>query len=126
MQDAINILKGKTIFTSIDLANAYSQLPLPKESQEPTGFITNAGIFEFRRCPYGLKQSAGYFQSTLERVLSGLVGEILLCYVDDILVFSTNLEEHLNDLDRLFIRLRASKLKLKPSKCHFGAIIAPC
>ena len=121
LRDAVNILRNKKIFTSIDLANAYWQLPLSKESQEYTGFINHMGVFAFKRCPYGLKQSAGYFQSTLERVLAGLVGDCLLCYVDDILVFSENLSDHLNNLSKIFARLRNARLKLKPSKCNFGA-----
>ena len=72
---------------------------------------------EFKRCPFGLAQASAYFQRLVNEVLSGLV--FAFGYLDDILVFSPDMETHLQHLRTLFERLRKADLKLKEVKCNF-------
>ena len=65
-------------------------------------------------------QRSEQFQMLMSFVLKGLNWKFVLCYIDDILVFSPNLETHLQHLQEVFQRLRQANLTLKPSKCNFG------
>ena len=70
--------------------------------------------------PFGLRNAPMSFQLLMSMVLRGLNWKYVLCYIDDILVFSPDLEIHIKHLDEVFQRLRDAKLTLKPSKCKFG------
>ena len=69
--------------------------------------------------PFGLKNAPPYFQRRMDEVLRGL--PFVRCYIDDIVVWSNNLEEHLQHLKEIFQRLREAGLKVHPGKCVFGA-----
>jgi len=75
------------------------------------------GTFRFPKMPFGLCKAPATFQRLMDTVLSGLNYEICLAYLDDIIVFSRDLETHLQRLEQLFKRIREANLKLKPSKC---------
>ena len=77
------------------------------------------GLYEFIRMPFGLCNSPSTFQRLMEACLGDKNFEILLLYLDDILVFSKSFEEHLQRLEIVFNRLRSHGLKIKPSKCQF-------
>ena len=70
-----------------------------------------------KRCPFGLAQAPAYFQRLVNEVLSGLT--FAFGYLDDILVYSPDMETHLEHLRKLFIKLREANLKLKEVKCNF-------
>ena len=93
------------------------------ESREKTAFATPQGLYEFLVMPFGLKNAPAVFQRLMQRVFDGLNPEggkqFLAVYLDDILVFSTTLEEHLAHLRKVIDRLQSANLKLKPSKCRF-------
>ena len=72
---------------------------------------------EFKRCPFGLAQAPAYFQRLVNEVLSRLT--FAFGYLDDILVYSPNMETHLEHWRSLFVKLREADLKLKEVKCNF-------
>ena len=80
-------------------------------------FVSSYGKREFKRCPFGLAQAPAYFQRLVNEVLSGLT--FAFEYLDDILVFSPDMESHLEHLRLLFEKLRATDLKFKEVKCNF-------
>ena len=80
-------------------------------------FVSSFGKWEFKRCPFGLAQAPAYFQRLVNEVLSGLT--FTFGYLDDILVYSPDMETHLEHLRKLFIKLREADLKLKEVKCNF-------
>ena len=90
---------------------------LSEESRPKTAFVSSFGKWEFKRCPFGLAQALAYFQRLVNKVLSGLT--FAFGYLDDILVFSPDMESHLEHLRLLFERLRSADLKLKEVKCNF-------
>ena len=109
-----------TIFSTLDLNSAYFQIPLDPETRQKSAFVTHEGVFEFTRMPFGLRNAPMSFQLLMSLVLKGLNWKFVLCYIDDILVFSPDFNTHLHHLTEVFQRLRDAKLTLKPSKCKFG------
>ena len=90
---------------------------LSEKSRPKGAFISSFGKWVFKRCPFGLAQVPAYFQRLVNEVLSGLT--FAFGYLDDILIYSLDMETHLEHLRKLFIKLREADLKLKEVKCNF-------
>lgn len=75
--------------------------------------------YEFERMPFGLKNAPATFQRLMDLVLSGLQGQELFVYMDNIVIYATSLEEHERKFNLLIDRLRKANLKLQPDKCEF-------
>ena len=99
------------------MRSGYYHMVLSEESRPKTAFASSFGKWEFKRCPFGLTQALAYFQTVVNEVLSGLT--FTFGYLDDILVFSPDMESYLEHLRLLFERLRNADLKLKEVKCNF-------
>ena len=110
-------LKGSNIYSTFDMRSGYYHMVLSKESRPKHAFFSSFGKWEFKRCPFGLAQAPAYFQRLINEVLSGLT--FAFGYLDDILVYSSDMETHLEHLRKLFIKLRETDLKLKEVKCNF-------
>ncbi|MCG8044300.1 MAG: DDE-type integrase/transposase/recombinase [Candidatus Thiodiazotropha taylori] len=95
-------------------------MELDPETKHKSAFVTHEGVYQFTRMPFGLRNAPMSFQMLMSQVLKGLNWKFVLCYIDDILVFSSNFKEHLKHLNEVFQRLREAKLTLKPSKCSFA------
>ena len=125
ISDMLDRLLGATIFTKLDLAMAYHQIPLHPDSAPLTAFRTRYGLFEFRVLPFGLVNAPAAFQSTMADVLGPLIDRCVLVYLDDVLVFSKTPQEHAEHLRDVCSRLRRARLFLKPSKCLWGQPSVP-
>ena len=119
ISDVIDSLEGNMFFSSIDLTSGYFQMALKDESQNLTAFITPMGLYKWKRLPMGLASAPGAFQNLMELVFSGLSYDVAMVYLDDIIVFGRNFEEHMERLELVFCRLQKSGLKIKGSKCKF-------
>jgi len=120
IDDTIRSLVGVKYLSTMDLASGYWQVKVHEDSKEKTAFVVGGrGLFQFRKMPMGLKNSGATFQRLMERVFQGLIGEIALVYLDDVVVFATNFEDMFGNLRVVFDRLREAGLKLKPKKCDF-------
>lgn len=117
--DAIGEAKA-TYFTNLDLMSGFWQMELDEGSRQKAAFITQSGVYEWKRMPFGLQNSPISFQTLMANVLRGLNWKSVLVYVDDILIFSSSFEEHLKHLDQVFKRLKEANLKLQHTKCHFA------
>ena len=111
-------LNGAKIFSALDLTSGYYHIKLGKDSRAKTAFVTPCGKWEFNMVPFGLAQAPAYFQALISMVLEGL-SHFAIAYLDNIIIFSKNEEEHLQHLEIIFQRLREVGLKLKRSKCSF-------
>ena len=111
-------LRGAKVFTTLNLRSGYYHIKLGKDSQAKTAFVTPFGKYEFNMVPFGLAQAPAYFQALINKVLKGL-HKIAVAYLDDIIIFSKNEEEHLEHLRIIFQRLKEASLKLKRSRCDF-------
>jgi len=110
-------LAGTTVFSNLDVRSGYHHIGLTEDSKPKTAFVVQNGKWEFNRVPFGLSQAPAYFQAMINLVLNGL--PFAKGYLDDILIFSKNAEEHLDHLREVFRRLKNAKLKLKREKCDF-------
>ena len=109
------------IFSTFDLHSGYWQIQMDPATKHKTAFITQNGVYEWKRLGMGLKNSCVSFQMIMTQVLRGLNWKNLLVYVDDICVFSKSFDEHLVHMQQLFNRLRNAGLTLNPKKCKFAA-----
>ena len=109
-----------SVFSILDLNSAYFQIELDPETRHKSAFVTHDGVYEFLRMSFGLRNAPASFQMLMSRVLKGLNWKFVLCYIDDILVFSANFSQHLEHLGQVFQRLREANLTLKSSKCNFA------
>jgi len=123
IDDLLDQLGEVQHFSTLDLASRYWQISINEKSREKTAFITHRGLFEFRVKPFGLTNAPAVFQRLMQRVISGLnpcEGPDFVCvYIDDLLVFSHSLKDHLSQLCLVMDRLRQAGLKLKSTKCYF-------
>ena len=110
-------MSGARWFSTFDLRSGYHQLLLDPASSDKTTFISREGMFRFKVMLFGLCNAPATFQRLMDLVMSGLKLEICLVYLDDIIVFSEELPDHVQRLRKIFERLRVAKLKLKPTKC---------
>ncbi|KAL5516149.1 hypothetical protein EMCRGX_G001420 [Ephydatia muelleri] len=118
IDDTLDVLGSAKWFSSLDLASGYWQVEVCPEDREKTAFVTPYGLFQFRVMPFGLTNAPATFQRLMEEVLSGLHWTTCLVYLNDILIFSATIEDHLVRLRDVLDRLKNAGLKIKPSKCH--------
>ena len=104
-------------FTKMDLFMSYYQIMVALESQKYTTFISEMGNYECIVMPMGLKNACATFQRLMDKVLDGLIGVTCFCYIDDIIVFSENIEEHMERVKHVADRLAEYNLRLKMKKC---------
>jgi len=112
-------LGGARYFSVCDLASGFHQIKMDPTDSHKTAFTTPFGHYEFDRMPFGLKNAPATFQRLMDLVLSGLQGEEVFVYMDDIVIYATSLEEHERKYNLLMERLRNANLKLQPDKCEF-------
>ena len=112
-------MQGKKVFSTLDAKRGYWQIKVQEESKEKTAFVTFEGLYEFRVMPFGLCNAPSTFQRLMQRILQGL-GSVCSVYIDDILIFSESVEEHLVHLSQIFRRIESFGLKLHPKKSSLG------
>ena len=110
---------GNSFFTTIDLKEAYTQIPLHPESQELTAFNWKGLQYKFTRCIFGIKTMSAMFQRVITNVLENCL-EFAACYVDDIVVFSKTREEHLKHVTAVIHALTKAHLRINSGKSKFG------
>ena len=120
IDETLDVLAGARFFTTLDLASGYWQVTVDPAAREKTAFVTHTGLYEFKVMPFGLCNAPATFQRLMEVVLAGLNRKQCFVYLDDILIISHNWEEHLENLQLVFDRLRRAGLRLKPKKCTFA------
>lgn len=118
LDDILDKLKGARYFSTLDMTSSFHQIPLDHVSRKLTAFSTGKGHYQFKRLPFGLKIATNSFQRMLSIALSGLNHAAFL-YVDDVIVFGKNLQEHNRNLEKVLARLNKYNLKLNPEKCKF-------
>ena len=112
-------LKGSKVFSTLDMHSRYHHVEMTEEARPKTAFTlpANLGKWEFLRCPFGLAQAPAYFQRLIKKVLAPF--DFAFGYLDDILIYSPDVNTHLKHLELIFQRLPEVDLKLKMEKCSF-------
>jgi hypothetical protein len=119
ISDLFDMLGKSMYFTTLDLASGYHQLEVKDADRPKTAFSTPFGHYEFNRMPFGLKTAPATFQRAMDNVLRGLQGIHCLVYLDDVIIFSKSLTEHVQKLKAIFDRFRQTNLKIQLDKSHF-------
>ena len=117
--DSIGDAKAQ-IFTNLDFKSAFWQVEMSQGSRHKAAFITQEGVYEWKRMPFGLMNPPISFQTLMSGVLRELSFKSVLVYIDDVLIYSRDFDSHLKDLSLVFQKLRQAGLTLEPSKCHFA------
>lgn len=120
IEETLSRLEGATCFSIMDLQAGYWQVPIRPSDRPKTAFVTADGLFQFKVMPFGLCSAPGTFQRMMDLVLAGLRWSACLVYLDDIIVYSSSLQEHMDRLRKVLTCLRSANLKLKLSKCLFA------
>ncbi|KAL2086778.1 hypothetical protein ACEWY4_017837 [Coilia grayii] len=118
VDELLDALGKAQLFSTLDLTSGYFQVAMDDADRAKTAVTTPFGLYEWSRMPFGLCNAPATFQRLMGVVLGDLTFEVLLIYLDDIIVFSRDFETHCERLELVFSRLRQHGLKLKPSKCH--------
>ncbi|CAC5408151.1 Transposon Ty3-G Gag-Pol polyprotein,Transposon Ty3-I Gag-Pol polyprotein,Retrovirus-related Pol polyprotein from transposon 297,Retrovirus-related Pol polyprotein from transposon 17.6 [Mytilus coruscus] len=112
----IDCLSSASIFSCIDLQSGYWQLKVEEKDIPKTAFITKYGLFEYTKMPFGLCNAPATFQCCMELILRGLQWQTVLIYLDHVIIYSFNIDEHFKHLNEVLTRLKNAGLKLKSSK----------
>lgn len=112
-------LGGSTTFSKLDLKSGYHQVRIKPEDVDKTAFTTKYGQFEFLVMPMGLCNAPATFQALMNSIFRDHIDEFLVVYIDDLLIFSKNAEEHYKHLDIVLSRLSEHELYVGSDKCQF-------
>ncbi len=115
IDELISSVRGAKIFSALDLYSGYHQIPMNLDDIEKTSFTTKFG--KFKVMPFGLTNAPATFQREMNRILLPLIGNCLFVYIDDIVVYSKSLEEHLYHLKQVFEIFSKYNLSLNLQKC---------
>ncbi|KAL0895777.1 hypothetical protein ABMA27_011827 [Loxostege sticticalis] len=119
IEDQLDLLAGNKLFTSLDLASGYYQIPIAEESRSKTAFVTPDGQFEYNRMPFGLVNAPSVFQRTMNKILHDAKIKYAIVYMDDILIPCKDVTEGLKRLEEVLALLKQGGLTLKLAKCNF-------
>ena len=117
INDVLAQLGGAKVFSSLDLLSGYWQVPLAEESKPLTAFSTHNEHLEYQVMPFGLTSAPLTFVRLMQQVLGGM--EDVMVYLDDIIIFSKDMDSHFRTLREVLTRLRNAGLKVKVRKCQF-------
>lgn len=119
ISDLLDQLGKCQYFTTLDLASGFHQIEIAPSDIQKTAFTVENGHYEFVRMPFGLKNAPSTFQRVMDNILLGIQNERCLVYMDDIIIYSPTIHEHISRLTEVFNRLRKANLKIQPDKCEF-------
>ena len=119
ISEVLDTLSGAKIFSTLDLKSGYHQIEMYPPDMPKTAFITQFGLYEWKVMPMGLCNAPGTFQRVMDTLMSGLSWKSVLVYLDDLIIFAKDYQEHFERISEVFERLLQARLKLSPKKCHF-------
>jgi ribonuclease HI len=120
VSDILSVIPGMEFFTTMDCAQGFYQILVDARDRHKTAFSTPVGNFQYVRCPFGARNSCAVFQAEMNRIFADGLYTRCAIYVDDILIFGRDREEHDANLLWVLERAKGSNVKIKLEKCHFA------
>jgi hypothetical protein len=112
-------LAGAKVFSKIDLRSGYHQIKIRPEDIPKTAFTTRYGLYKYLVMSFGLTNAPAHFMYLMNFVFMPELDKFVIVFIDDILIYSKNKEEHVEHLCVVLSRLREHQLYAKFSKCEF-------
>ncbi|GJU60563.1 putative reverse transcriptase domain-containing protein [Tanacetum coccineum] len=119
IDDLFDQLQGSSVYSKIDLRSGYHQLRVREEDIPKTAFRTRYGHYEFQVMPFGLTNAPAVFMDLMNRVCKPYLEKFVIVFIDDILIYSKNKQEHEEHLKLILELLKKEELYAKFSKCNF-------
>ena len=116
----LQALMGSQWLTTFDALSGFQQVEIKEEHQPISAFCCHQGLLQFKRLPFGLQNGPQVFQRIMNKVLSTMLWLFVLVYIDDIVVYSKTIEDHLVHLDKVLKVIIKANITLSPPKCHIG------
>lgn len=120
IEEIMEELAGSKYFAKLDMKSGYHQVRMKPEDEYKTAFKTHHGHYQFKVMPFGLTNAPATFQCLTNDVLAPFPRKFVMVFLDDILIYSPTLEDHLVHLQQVLEKLRQHKLYMKLSKCTFA------
>jgi hypothetical protein len=120
IDDLFDRLSGAKVFSRIDLRLRYYQIRIAEGDEEKITCRTRYGSYEFLVMPFGLTNAPATFCTLMNDIFREWLDDFVVVYIDDILIYNSSLEKHVEHLRKVFQRLRENKLYAKLEKCEFG------
>ncbi|KAI7955667.1 hypothetical protein MJO29_007066 [Puccinia striiformis f. sp. tritici] len=118
--ELVDSLRDAGTFTKLDLRNAYGNLRVAEGDEDKLAFVCKAGQFAPLTMPFGPTRAPGYFQYFMQDILVGRVGRDTAVYLDDILIYTPEGDDHEEAVRSILLTLGKHQLWLKPEKCEFS------
>ena len=119
IDETIDYLYGSKFFSTLDLISGYWQIEIDEQDKPKTAFSTEDGHYQFNRMPFGLTNAPATFQRLMNHILRSVIRKFALVYLDDVIIYSTSIEQHIKHIDIVLGLLQEAGLKIKLSKCTF-------
>lgn len=118
-EELLDELNEPKVYSKIDLKFGYHQIEVHQKDVEKTIFRTHEGYYEFLVMPFGLTNVPSTFQALMNKIFCPYLRTFILVFFEDILIYNTDNDEHLNHLNVVFNNLRDNYLYANMGKCHF-------
>ena len=120
LEELLDRLHGAKVFSKIDLQSGYHQVMIEEGDIHKTAFRTRYGQYEFTVIPFGLTNAPSVFMRIMNKIFAEYLDDFIVVFIDDILIYSRTMEEHLFHLRKALEVLRKHGFRAKLKKCQFG------
>ena len=116
IEEYLDLLGRAEVFSTLDMQSAFNQIPIKEQDKHITAFTVNSRKYCYAYMPFGGKNALFSYVKLMDMILADLPNDHVLVYVDDVLILSKTVDEHIDRLEEVISRINAAGLKFKPAK----------